>query len=175
MNTTLDLLLLLTQSWTNALASGKEVRSVALDISKAFDKVWHDGLLFKLAELGIAGSLLDWLRSYLSDRKQRVIINTDYSDLQPIKAGVPQGNVLGPLLFLVFINNLFSQASNHLDIFANDSTLWSIVDNDRKEVAESLNRDLDAIQSWAEKWIVKYNHTKTELLTISRKRDVLES
>jgi hypothetical protein len=66
------------------LASGKEVRSVALDISKAFDKVWHDGLLFKLAELGVAGSLLDWLRSYLSDRKQRVIINTDHSDLQPI-------------------------------------------------------------------------------------------
>ena len=173
-HTTLDLLLLLTQSWTNALASGKEVRSVALDISKAFDKVWHDGLLFKLAELGIAGSLLDWLRSYLSDRKQRVIINTDHSDLQPIKAGVPQGSVLGPLLFLVFINDLFSQVSNHLDVFADDSTLWSIVDNDRKEVAESLNRDLDAIQSWAEKWIVKYNHTKTELLTISRKRDVTE-
>ena len=75
-----------------------------LDISKAFDKVWHDGLLFKLKQNGVAGSVLALLRSYLSNRKQWVVLNRSLSEHYPIESGDPQGSVLGPLLFLVYIN-----------------------------------------------------------------------
>ena len=89
-------------------------------------------------------------------------------------AGVPQGSVLGPLLFLVYINDLFGLVTNELDVFADDSSLWSIIKNitQRKQVADSMNADLIVIAEWAKKWLVTHNHTKTELVTISKKRDV---
>ena len=83
-----------------------EVRAVFLDISKAFDKVWHKGLIFKLKQNGVSGRLLKFFESYLSNRKQRVMINGSYSDHANIKSVVPRGSVLGPLLFLVYINDL---------------------------------------------------------------------
>ena len=135
--------------------------------------MWHDGLLFKLSEFGISGSLLEWFRSFLSDRKQRVIVEGEASVFLPIKAGVPQGSVLGPILFLIFINDLFDEVTNNFDVFADDSTLWTVIPtpSDRISAAASLNTDLVAIQAWANKWIVTYNHTKTELMTTSNRSD----
>ena len=83
-----------------------EVRAVFLDISKAFDKVWHDGLIFKLKQNGISGSLIKLFGNYLPNRKQRVVLNAFYSDYSIIESGIPQGSVLGPLLFLIYINDL---------------------------------------------------------------------
>ena len=82
---------------------GKEVRMVFLDFTKAFDKVWHKGLLYKLQTLGLKDPLLSWFRSYLTDRKQRVVIDGQTSSWSNTEAGVPQGSVLGPLLFLIYI------------------------------------------------------------------------
>ena len=104
-----------------------EAWAVFLDISKAFDKVWHDGLIFKLKQNGVSGGVLKLFECYLSNRKQRVVINGSYSEYLPIESGVPQGSVLGPLLFLVYINDLEKNIKSNIKFFADDALLYSIV------------------------------------------------
>ena len=98
-----------------------------MDLSKAFDKVWHQGLLFKLESFGIRGKLLNLLEDYLSNRFQRVLLNGQESSWLPIKAGVPQGSILGPLLFLIYINDLPDGLNSISKLFADDTSLFSIV------------------------------------------------
>ena len=105
------------------LDCGLEVRSIYLDMSKAFDKVWHEGLIFKLKQNGIEGKLLNLFSSYLANRKQRVVLNGMESNWEEIKAGVPQGSVLGPLLFLIYINDLEEGIESHVNFFADDTSL----------------------------------------------------
>ena len=88
--------------FNRSLEAGKEVRAVFCDISKAFDRMWHTGLLYKLKAAGVRGEVLEWFKGYLSDRKQRVLLPGAVSDWTSIKAGVPQGSILGPLLFLLY-------------------------------------------------------------------------
>ncbi len=152
-----------------AVSDGKEIRVVFLDIKKAFDRVWHRGLIFKLERCGISGKLLHWFADYLKDRVQRVILKGQYSKWLKIVAGVPQGSVLGPLLFLIFINDLTS-VIDFCDIrmFADDTSLFITVDN-REEAAVSLNHDLANVQTWADRWLVSFSPPKTESLIISTK------
>ena len=100
-DSTVNQLTFLYNTFCRALDDGKEVRVVFCDISKAFDRVWHAGLIHKLEAAGVSGRLLLWFKNYLSDRKQRVVLPGAYSDWTNIRAGVPQGWILGPLLFLV--------------------------------------------------------------------------
>ena len=101
-----------------------KIRSVFLDISKAFDKVWHEGLLYKLKSMGVSGKLYNLLENYLSDRFQRVLLNGQTSSWRPVLAGVPQGSILGPLLFLIYINDLPNELKSNAKLFADDTSLF---------------------------------------------------
>ena len=133
-----------------------EVRAVFLDISKAFDKVWHDGLIFKLKQNGVSGNLLRFFESYLSDRYQRVVLNGFNSEYAAIDSGVPQGSVLGPLLFLIYINDLETNIKSNIIFFADDTMLFSIV-KDPLSSADDLNNDLELIRKWAHQWKMEFS------------------
>ena len=152
-----------------AVSNGKEIRIVFLDISKAFDRVWHKGLIFKLQKWGISGKLLEWFKSYLKDRIQRVCLNGQFSSWANIDAGVPQGSVLGPLLFLVFINDI-THIIKHCKIrlFADDTCLYIEVDNHINS-ADLINEDLKSIENWSKAWLVSFSAPKTESMVIGYK------
>ena len=140
---------------------------VFLDISKAFDKVWHQGLLFKLKSFGIEGRLLCWFGSYLKYRKQRVVINGQASSWFTTNAGVPQGSILGPILFLIFINDMHLSVLSEMRLFADDSHLYDISKNVNSSVVK-INNDLALLEGWAKQWRVKFNPTKTIYMIFSR-------
>ena len=136
--------------------SSLEVSSVFIDISKAFDKVWHEGLLYKLKSMGISEELFKLLENYLSGRFQRVLLNGQTSSWRPILAGVPQGSILGPLLFLIYINDLPDELKSNAKLFADDTSLFAIV-NDKNESANIHNSDLKLISKWAYDWKMLFN------------------
>ena len=138
------------------------------DISKTFDRVWHKGLIRKLEAAGITGTVLRWFTYYLKDRKQRVVIPGAKSNWNYIKAGVPQGSILGPLPFLIYINDIVSEIQSNIRLFADDTSLYVIVQNP-DSAALCLNVDLNTIFNWAKLWLVKFNYSKNESMLISRK------
>ena len=151
-----------------------EVRLVFLDISKTFDKVWHEGLLYKIKSMGVSGKLYNLLESYLSGRLQRVVLNGQTSLWRPVSAGVPQGSILGPLLFLVYINDLPNELKSNVKIFADDTSVFTIV-KDKNENANTLNNDLMLISKWAYNWKILFNpdHSKpAQEVLFSRKKEV---
>ena len=133
-----------------------DVRGVFLDISKAFDKVWHDGIIFKLKSYGVEGKLLLLLKNYLENREQRVVLNGQTSEWRKIMSGVPQGSVLGPLLFLIYINDLPDVINSLCKIFADDKSLFSKV-YDIHNSASKLNDDFEKISYWAYQWKMQFN------------------
>ena len=124
---TADLLTVITDRIYSTLNISGEARAVALDISKAFDKVWHVGLLRKLAAYGIKGPLLEIISSFLKNRRIKVVLDGQSSSSHLINAGVPQGSVLAPTLFLIFINDLPDDIISKLAIYADDSTIYSCI------------------------------------------------
>ncbi|MEW8191406.1 MAG: reverse transcriptase family protein [Candidatus Thiodiazotropha endolucinida] len=167
-DSTVNQLTYLYNTFCQALDSGKEVRAVFCDISKAFDRVWHAGLLAKLKAAGVSGNIHAWFADYLSDRKQRVVLPGAVSDWTYIRAGVPQGSILGPLLFLLYINDIVNDIGSNIRLFADDTSLFIIVD-DPVTAAGCINADLGRISNWASTWLVTFNPSKTETLLISRK------
>ena len=165
---TADVLTVITHRISQALDKGFGARAIALDISKAFDKVWHKGLLQKLSSYGISGKVLATIKSFLSNRSMRVVINGQCSPDHSINAGVPQGSLLGPTLFLVFINDLPDHiVRSFVDIFADDTTLYGCSSSQMgdEDLATSLSSNLDSIVEWGSNWLVTFNASKTKLVT----------
>ena len=153
----------------SVLDKGGQIDIVFLDFSKAFDCISHDLLLYKLKHFyGLDGSLLMWIQNYLTDRSQRVLIDGKCSDWLPVTSGVPQGSILGPLLFLLFINDLPSIASNCTTaLFADDSKCFREI-NDFNDCI-LLQNDLDRMFEWSQSWNMNFNPMKCKVLTITRR------
>ena len=172
-----DALLTISNVVQRALDLGQEVRMIGLDFSAAFDRVNHKALLFKLKQLGIGGPFYNILAEFLSNRTQRVVVDGQLGDLRPILSGVPQGSVLGPLLFILYTHDMWFGLENLLVSYADDATLLAVVPSPamRTEVSDSLNRDLLKISSWCKNWGMKMNPTKTQSMIVGRSRTILPS
>jgi hypothetical protein len=136
---------------------------VFCDFSKAFDKVWHRGLLHKLKAYGINGNLFDWFHSYLNEREQRVVIKDASSNFTTILGGVPQGSVLGPLLFIIYINDIADKLASLTRLFADDTSL-NCSHSDGTEIRSIINHDLKELDEWSKRWLMTFNPDKTEIM-----------
>ena len=144
-------LLSITHEIYKSFGDSLEVGAVFLDISKAFDKVWDKGLIFKLKQNGISDRILNIITDFLSFRKQRFVLNGQASPWTSIETGVPQGSILGLLLFLIHINDISDNLSTTAKLFADDKSLFSIVQNVNTS-ASHLNSDLSKISKWEFQW-----------------------
>ena len=154
------------EDWTAAVDQGYGVDVVYLDYSKAFDSVPHLRLIEKLKGYGIAGNLLNWMKSFLHGRFQRVVLNGIESQWLEVTSGVPQGSVLGPLLFVLYINDIAENIKCKLGIFADDTKIYSIINSVSN--VEDLQCDLDNMQEWCETWLLNLNLDKCKVMHIGR-------
>lgn len=168
-DSTVNQLTSITHRIYQALDNKQDACLVFLDISKAFDRVWHRGLVFKLRQFGVNGTLLNWFSSYLNNRSQQVIINGTTSEPLFITAGVPQGSILGPLLFLIYINDLVEGIQCDVNMFADDTFLFDTY-TDPLLSSVRINQDLNTILRWGNIWKVMFNALKTYYMLISRKQ-----
>ena len=163
-----DAVLTISDRVQKALDSGSEARMIGLDFSAAFDRVNHKALIYKLRQLGIGGSFLKILTEFLTDCK-RVVVDGHYGEWRNVISGVPQGSVLGPLLFILFTQDMWVGLENQLVAYADDATLIAVVPSpdQRQLISESLNRDLARISAWCSLWGMKLNPTKTQSMIAS--------
>jgi len=151
---------------TKELDEGKCVDLIYLDFSKAFDKVPYSRLYRKLEALGIGGNILQWVQNWLSNRRQRVGIDSEYSDWAAVTSGVPQGSVLGPILFIIYINDLDNNIISKLNKFADDSKLGKGIKS--SEDVECLRQDLAKLGKWSEDWQMQFNTDKCLVMHLGR-------
>ena len=153
---------------TAQLDHGHSVDQIYLDFKKAFDKVPHQRLIYKLQKAGISGHVLNWIESFLSNRKQRVNINGTYSNWKNVDSGVPQGSVLGPVLFILFINDVPNiLKSCACSIFADDTKLKSTANT--VDEADKMQEDLNEMFQWCKEWKLEFNAKKCHVLHFGRK------
>ena len=166
---TADLLTVVSDRITRAFNRSGATRAVALDISKDFDRVWHAGLLHKLRSYGISGQIFGLISSFLSNRLLRVVLDGKSSQESAVNAGVPQGSIPGPTLFLLYVNDLRDDVICDIAIYADDTTLYSKCDRasglwQQLELASELESDLRDTMDWGKKWLVDFSTGKTQLV-----------
>ena len=155
------------------VAKGGVVDSIYFDFSKAFDTVPHKRLSIKLKAYGIEGNVLEWIEAFLSGREQVVRVNGELSDPKPVISGIPQGSVLGPLLFVVYINDLPDVVKSNILLFADDTKIFLQV----KSIEDSilLQKDIDALERWSTTWLLKFNIDKCHVLTLGKIDNIMHT
>ena len=169
-------LILTIQDIAKNLSKGRQVDIILLDFAKAFDKVPHARLLHKLDFYGVRGNINKWISSFLVDRKQQVLLENCHSSSAEVLSGVPQGTVLGPLLFLAYINDL-PEVTKSLNarIFADDTLLFRPITNQHD--SDLLQQDLSALEEWEKMWQMDFNVSKCSVIHIlpSKRKHVIDS
>ena len=159
---TLAQLLSCFHDWSSSRNNSKTTDVVFLDFSKAFDIVPHERLLLKLNKYGIDGPLLLWFRHFLTNRQQRVGIRGTYSNWSAVTSGVPQGTILGPILFLIYVNDIPSIVNSSVKLFADDTKISRELSHDSD--SSVLQSDLDSLEQLTRNGQVKFNPEKCEVM-----------
>ena len=155
---------------TKAYADKDSVDMVLLDFAKAFDTVPHKRLLLKITKYGIDNQVLAWIKSFLSNRRQRVILGDSISSWLPVTSGVQQGSVLGPTLFILFINDLPDMIKNNCLIYADDTKIAAkIRQNNITEDIQMLQSDINIVKKWTDMWLVRLNDKKCKVMHFGKK------
>ena len=154
-------LILTIQDLASGLEDGEQIDAILLDFSKAFDKVPHQRLLLKLQHYGIRGQFLSWIESFLTGRSQKVLVEGKTSSYVPVVSGVPQGTVLGPMLFLIYINDLPKNVTSTTRLFVGDSLLYRRIRT--TEDHRILQEDLSRLETWERDWQMSFNQLKCEV------------
>ena len=150
--------------WVEAYDRKVGIDAIYLDFSKAFDTVPHRRLICKLRNLGIKGRVLNWLEAFLSGRRQRVVLRDGISEWLNVTSGVPQGSILGPVLFLLYVNDLPDSVTSTAKLFADDTKLYRIINDDKD--CEELQKDLNTLSAWSRAWLLQFNAEKCVVLRI---------
>ena len=150
------------ESLTCHVDAGTPVDVIYLDFSKAFDTVPHKRLIKKLESIKLNKNIIDWIKNWLSQRKQRVVIRGSSSEWLPVTSGVPQGSVLGPLLFLIYINDVDTEVDSLLLKFADDTKIMRPIRTPDDQL--KLQKDLDKLNEWAERWQMRFNASKCKVI-----------
>ena len=156
------------EDWSSVMDEGSsQIDVIVLDFSKAFDMVPHQRLLQKMYSYGITGKTNKWINSFLSSRTHEVVVNGNSSETQAVTSGVPQGTVLGPLLFLLYINDIEKNLDSTIRLFADDSAIYRKIDSIEDSLI--LQKDLFKLQDWADKWQMNFNVKKCKTLRITKR------
>ena len=151
-------LLTVMEDWTEALDNNLQVDTVYLDFKKAFDSVPHKRLVKKLEKYGITGNLLKWLKNFLYERKQRVVINGKSSKWSDVLSRIPQGSILGPLLFIIYISDLPGVVGSVCKLFADDCKLYRNIESEADMM--ELQEDIERLCKWSRDWLLGFNIKK---------------
>ena len=164
-----DILLRTIDDWKTALDLGDVVATVMIDLSQAFDTINHNLLIEKLEAYGIRRVKLSWFSNYLSERRQRMLLDGEHSDWTGLTKGVPQGSILGPMLFLLFVNDL-SDVVQHctVNLYTDDTTIYS-TDENPVVLGARMEKDLESVANWIRMNGLKMNVAKTQLMVLTRK------
>ena len=165
-------LLLTVHDFASGLNDGKQTDAIILDFTKAFDKVSHKHLCTKLHYYGIRGPILDWIKDFISNRSQQVILDGCSSESLPVTSGVPQGTVLGPLLFLCFVNDIPDCVSSNIHLYADDILLYRTINV--MDDCVKLQDDLNVLQQWEKRWQMHFNPSKCCYIRLSNKQHLLD-
>lgn len=160
------------EKWTEILDRGSSLDAIYLDFSKAFDSVPHQRLCAKLESYGIQGKVIKWIRQFLKDRRQKVVVNGEDSEWENVLSGVPQGSVLGPTLFVLFINDMPEVVSSFINMFADDAKVFTEVSNDAEHAG--LQQDLNELLKWAKAWQMVFNAGKCKVMHLGSKNSKYE-
>ena len=164
-------LLEFTSDIANNMKDGKQTDVLVMDFSKAFDKVGHGKLLHKLSHYGVGGRTHAWIGAFLSGRTQEVVVEGRHSNRVPVTSGVPQGSVLGPCLFLHYINDLPEGIESSVRLFADDTIVYHTIEN--QDDANTLQSDLNRLGEWEKKWQMEFHPHKCQVLTITNKKNTI--